>query len=205
MLLRTPASLNFFIMRPVRSGFLVFLTLWLGTMLAGCQSLLPKASEATEVPWKTFEEAREAVEAIEPFESRKSTLISDGFNPYHNPSVTILSYPEIVQRFSAGNALRRDEYDQGIRTCLVAGKACSGYLVAVKRVKHDRVGNFWLDMLGFLRRTNITGWTFNAMILFVDDEVVYTTYSGQPNLHEMQVRRNPLGPLQSIGDAFRVR
>lgn len=186
-------------------GFLVALTLCCGAMLSGCQALLPKASDATEVPWKTFEEAREAVEAIEPFRTRKSALISNGFNPYHNPSVTILSYPEIVQRFSAGNALRRDEYDQGIRSCLVAGKACSGYLITVKRVKQDRIGNFWLDMLGFLRRTNVTGWTFNAMILFVDDEVVYTTYSGQPRMNEMQIRRNPLGPLQSIGDAIRVR
>ncbi len=192
-------------MRLVHSGFLMVLTLWFGTMLSGCQSLLPKASDTTEVPWQTFEEAREAVQAIEPFRSRKSKLISDGFNPYHNPSVTILSYPEIVQRFSAGNALRRDEYDQGIRSCLVAGKACSGYLIAVKRVKHDRIGNFWLDMFGFVRRTNITGWSFNALILFVDDQVVYTTYSGQPKMNEMQVRRNPLGPLQSIGDAIRVR
>lgn len=192
-------------MRLLHSGFPVALTLCFGTMLAGCQSLLPKASDSTEVPWKTFEEAREAVEAIEPYRSSKSALISDGFNPYHNPSVTILSYPEIVQRFSAGNALRRDEYDQGIRSCLVAGKACSGYAIAVKRVKHDRIGNFWLDMLGFVRRTNTTGWSFNALILFVDDEVVYTTYSGQPKMDEMQVRRNPLGPLQSIGDAIRVR
>ncbi|MCD6679616.1 MAG: hypothetical protein LT102_03005 [Burkholderiaceae bacterium] len=192
-------------MRLVHSGFLVALTLCFGTMLAGCQALLPKASDTTQVPWQTFEEARQAVESIEPFRSRKSALIADGFNPYRNPSVTILSYPEIVQRFSAGNALRRDEYDQGIRSCLVAGKACSGYLIAVKRVKQDRIGNFWLDMLGFIRRTNVTGWTFNAMILFVDDEVVYTTYSGQPKMDEMQVRRNPLGPLQSIGDAIRVR
>lgn len=192
-------------MRLVHSGFLGVLTLCLGTLLAGCQSLLPKASDTTEVPWKTFDEARQAVEAIEPFRSRKSALLADGFNPLHNPSVTILSYPEIVQRFSAGNALRRDEYDHGIRSCLIAGQACSGYLVSAKRVKHDRIGNFWLDMLGFVRRTNITGWSFNAMILFVDDQVVYTTYSGQPKMDEMQVRRNPLGPLQSIGDAIRVR
>jgi len=192
-------------MRLSHSGLPVALTLCFGTMLAGCQSLLPKASDTTVVPWKTFEEARAAVEAIEPYRSRKSALVSDGFNPFHNPSVTILSYPEIVQRFSAGNALRRDEYDQGIRNCLVAGNACSGYAIAVKRVKHDRIGNFWLDMFGFVRRTNITGWSFNALILFVDDEAVYTSYSGQPKMNEMQVRRNPLGPLQSIGDAIRVR
>lgn len=191
-------------MRVARSGILVALALF-GTLPAGCSSLLPRSSDATQVEWKTFEEARTALEAIEPFRTRKSALVASGFDPYNNPSVTILSYPEIVQRFSAGNALEREEYEHGIRSCLVAGRACSGYQIAVKRVKHDRIGNFWLDTLGFLRRTNVTGWSFNAMILFVDDQVVYTVYSGQPNLHEMQVRRNPLGPLQSIGDAIRIR
>ena len=191
-------------MRVVRSGMLIALAL-LGTMLAGCSNLLPRGSDATQVEWRTFDEARAAVEAIEPFRTRKSALITNGFDPYHNPSVTILSYPEIVQRFSAGNALEPQEYEHGIRNCLLAGKECTGYKIAVKRTKQDRIGNFWLDTLGFLRRTNITGWSFNAIILFVGDQVVYTVYSGQPNLHEMQVRRNPLGPLQSIGDAIRPR
>ena len=191
-------------MRVVRSGTLIALALF-GTMFAGCSSLLPRASDATQVQWRTFDEARAAVEAIEPFRTRKSALIANGFDPFHNPAVTILSYPEIVQRFSAGNALEREEYEHGIRSCLIAGRACTGYLIAVKRTKHDRIGNFWLDTLGFLRRTNVTGWSFNAMILFVDDQVVYTVYGGQPNLHEMQTRRNPLGPLQSIGDAIRIR
>ncbi|NLG61840.1 MAG: hypothetical protein GX539_06305 [Candidatus Cloacimonetes bacterium] len=191
-------------MRIVRSGFLIALALF-GTMLAGCSSLLPRGSDATQVPWKTFEEARAAVEAIEPFRTRKSTLMQNGFDPYHNPAVTILSYPEIIQRFAAGSALQGEEYEHGIRSCLLAGQACSGYSIAVKRIRQNRIGNFWLDILGFLRRTNITGFTFNAMILFVDDQVVYVVYSGQPKMDEMQVRRNPLGPLQSIGDAIRVR
>lgn len=184
----------------IRSGIVLALVI-----SSGCRSLLPTSSDATLVQWRSFDEARAAIESIVPFQTRKSTLVSNGLDPLHNPAVTILSYPEIVQRFSAGNALRRDEYEQGIRRCLTAGQACSGYSISVKRVKSDRIGNFWLDMLGFVRRTNITGWSFNAMVLFVDDEVVYRVYGGQPNLHEMQVRRNPLGPLQSLGDAIRVR
>src|SRR5690606_25569313 len=113
-------------MRIVRSGFLIALALF-GTMLAGCSSLLPRGSDATQVPWKTFEEARAAVEAIEPFRTRKSTLMQNGFDPYHNPAVTILSYPEIIQRFAAGSALQGEEYEHGIRSCLLAGQACSGY------------------------------------------------------------------------------
>ncbi len=184
----------------IRSGTVIALA-----FLSGCQALLPKASDATQVPWRTFDEARAAVEAIQPFDTHKSTLLTNGFDPFRNPSVTILTYPEIVQRFAAGNAMLPDEYEKGIRQCLVAGKACSGYSIAVKRLKHDRIGNFWLDLLGFVRRTDITGWSFNAMILFVDDTAVYRVYGGQPSLHELQVKRNPLGPLQSLGDSIRVR
>lgn len=171
----------------------------------GCQSLLPVATDATQVGWRNFDEARAAVESIEPFETHKSTLMVNGFDPLRNPAVTILTYPEIVQRFAAGSALQPDEYEPGIRSCLRAGASCSGYLIAVKRIKRDRIGNFWLDSLAFRREVDVTGWTFTALILFVDDLAVYRVFGGQPNLHELQITRNPLGPIQGWGEALRPR
>lgn len=53
-----------------------------------------------------------------------------------------------------------------------------------------------MDIFNFRRETDITGWTFNAMILMVDDLVVYTLHGGQPRIHEKEVSRNPLGPIQ---------
>jgi hypothetical protein len=53
-----------------------------------------------------------------------------------------------------------------------------------------------MDILNFRRETDITGWTFNALILMVDSLVVYTLYGGQPRIHEQEVSRNPLGPIQ---------
>lgn len=179
--------------------------LLLGAGLAGCQSLLPDAADSTQVSWRTFDEAREAVEAIEPFATRKSAVVASGFDPRVNPSVTILTYPEIVQRFAAGSALRPEEYEPGIRACLTAGKSCSGYAVAARRVRRDRIGSFWLDSLAFRREVDVNGWTFSALILFVDDLAVYRTFGGQPNLRERQVTRNPLGPLQGWGEALRPR
>lgn len=188
-------------MRPVfGSGAVLALAL-----LCGCQSLLPRAADETQVPWRSFDEARIAVESIEPFVTQKSTLTANGFNPLYNPSVTLLSYPEIVQRFAAGTALTPDDYEPGIRSCLTAVKSCTGYAIAAKRIRRDRIGNFWADSFGFKREVNITGWTFNAIILFVDDLVVYTVYGGQPSMHELQTTRNPLGPLQSWGEVLRPR
>ena len=69
-----------------------------------------------------------------------------------------------------------------------SSKLCS---VALSRSSRKRVGNFWLDSLNFYRDTDVTGWSFNALVLFVDERVVYTLYGGQPRVHEREVTRNP--------------
>jgi hypothetical protein len=46
----------------------------------------------------------------------------------------------------------------------------------------------------------VTGWNFNALVIFVNDLAVYAVYGGQPVIHELEVERNPLGPLQGWGD-----
>jgi hypothetical protein len=173
--------------------------------LGGCQSLLPDARDDTLVVWKTFDEARDAIDGIEPFETTRNELAAAGIDPLHNPSVTLLSYPDIVQRFSAGAAVLPEQLDPGVLSCLKAAKSCSGYAIAVRRIKRDRTGNFWLDSFNFHREVTVTGWTFNATILFVDDLAVFSVYGGQPALNERQVTRNPLGPLQGWGDAIRPR
>ena len=46
----------------------------------------------------------------------------------------------------------------------------------------------------------MSGWTFNALVIMVDDGVVFTVFGGQPRILEHEVIRNPLGPLQSWGE-----
>lgn len=166
---------------------------------AGCSSLLPRSEVDTQNGWESFDEARQAIEAIVPGESTREELASQGIDPYANPAVTLLSFSDIVQRFAVGSALKAEELDEGIRACLVAGKACTGYALAVQRRQSKRIGGFWADFLNFRRETDVTGWTFNALILLVDDTVVYTLYGGQPKVHEREVSRNPLGPMQGRG------
>jgi hypothetical protein len=48
----------------------------------------------------------------------------------------------------------------------------------------------------------VTGWRFNALILFVDDLVVYRSWGGQPAVNEVEVTSNPLGPLQDVGPSL---
>ncbi len=169
-------------------------------LVSGCQALLPEADVSTTVDWGSFDEARETIDSFVPYKTHKDELSAKGIDPYLNPAVSLLSYSDILQRFASSSAVRREDFDPGIRDCLSAGKRCIGYSIAVKKVRKERVGNFWLDSLNFRREIDITGWTFNGLVILVDDVVVYTLYSGQPRLKDRENTHNPLGPLQSWGD-----
>ena len=169
-------------------------------LVCGCQGLLPKADVRTSVDWKSFEDARDTIESFVPYTTRKEEIAAKGIDPYVNPAVSLLSYSDILQRFASSSAVRREDFDPGIRDCLSAGKRCIGYSIVAKRIHKDRVGNFWLDSLNFHREIDITGWSFNGLVILVDDVVVYTLYSGQPRLKDHEDTRNPLGPLQTWGD-----
>ena len=172
------------------------IAVWVAASLAGCAALLPSGRSATQESWPDFATARAAIERIVPHSSRREDLAAAGIDPYKMPAIVILNYSDIVQRFAGSGTVSREELDTGIVQCLQAGKACHGYAINVRHTSRTRTGNFWLDVLNFRRVTEITGWSFNALILMVEDLVVYTLHGGQPRIHEQEVSRNPLGPLQ---------
>ena len=184
--------------------FLGMLVGVVGMLVGGCAALLPQAQSSTQHGWKSFDEAKAAIERIEPYRTTRADLKSAGIDPYQNSGITILTYSDVIQRFTTGAILRADELEPGIRDCLRAGRRCTAYSIVQRHVKRDRIGNFFLDSLNFKRDTDVSGWTFNALVVFVDDSVVYTLHGGQPNLKEQEVTRNPLGPLQSWGDGVGV-
>ena len=165
--------------------------------LAACAAWLPKAHTVTVVSWNSFDEGKAAIDKIVPYESRRADLTAQGIDPVQNPAVTILNYSDVAQRFATGAIVGADQVDRGIRECLVAGKSCTAYQIEARRTNRNRVGNFWLDSFTFKRETEVSGWSFRATILFVDDLAVYTTYGGQPLIHEQEVARKPMGPLQA--------
>jgi hypothetical protein len=187
--------------RSVRSAVAASCLAGLLTVLAGCNSLLPQGSTEAGQAWSSFDQAKSSIESIRPFESRREDVHALGLDPYKNATVTLLTYSDLVQRFGTGNALRAEQLERGVRECFEAGRRCAGYQVQQRVVQRKRVGSFWLDMLNFRRETDTDGWSFNALIVFVDDLVVMTLYGGQPKIHEHEVSRNPLGPLQGAAEA----
>ena len=171
-------------------------------LATGCAELLPKASSEVASPWTSFEQARDTIERIVPGRTTGAELRALGIDPFAGPNVQLLSFSDVLLRFP--NAGTLDRMDEGLRQCLRAGKSCTGLAITARDTRRDRVGNFWADALSFKRVVDVTGWSFNALVLVVDDRAVYTLYGGQPHLREQEVTRHPLGPLQDWGDDLPV-
>ena len=169
--------------------------------LGGCADLLPKSHLEVNSGWHSFEDARATIERIVPYQTTAADLKAMGIDPFATANVQLLNYSDIVLRFPLSGTLPMDRLDGGLRQCLEAGKGCEGYYLSVRDTRHDRVGNFWLDALNFRRVVDVTGWSFNALVLLVDGKVVYVIHGGQPKIREQETTRRPLGPLQGWGDA----
>jgi hypothetical protein len=167
-------------------------------LATGCGSLLPSAH--TESPtFQTFDEARLAIEALVPSRSGLAELRERGLTPDKQPNTAILTQADIVRKVFNGGVLGKDDLDPGIVTCINARNACRGWELNVAQITRARTGNFLADFVNFKRRTETTGWRFNALILLVNDVVVYRGWGGQPVVNEVEVNSNPLGPFQDMG------
>jgi hypothetical protein len=171
-------------------------------LLAGCAELLPRASTEVSSQWRSFEEARAAIDRIVPYRTTTAELKAAGIDPYVTPNVQLLTYSEIVLRFPMSGSMPWERLDRGLRECLEAGKSCQGFSIMVNEQKRNRVGNFWLDSLNFHRVVDVSGWSFHALVLAVDDRVVYVLHGGQPVIKGQETDKHPLGPLQGWGDAI---
>jgi hypothetical protein len=112
----------------------------------------------------------------------------------------LLTQADIVRKFFVPNTLlTREDLDPGVLMCVAARGACRGIDLTISKISKTRTGNFLKDVTNFSRRTETSGWRFNATILLVDDLVVYRAWGGQPWVNELEVTHNPLGPFQDIG------
>ena len=159
-------------------------------------------SQSESSPFQNFDEARQAIDGLVPMKSDVATLARLGIDPVKQPNTAILTHPEIVRRFVPSAVLTREDLDPGVLVCLEARAACRGWEITAARILKARTGNFFADFTNFSRRSETTGWRFNALILLVNDVVVYRAWGGQPSIKQIEVNTNPLGPLQEMGPAL---
>ncbi len=165
----------------------------------GCAPLLPSSRTEDVSRWNSYDDAVLSLAAIAPYRSTRDDVHREGLDPRRNPGISVLHFADVLQRFSAAVLIHPDDVDQGVRDCLHAGQRCSGYMVSVKKLARQRVGNFWVDSLDFKRETVTTGWRVDVLLVFVDDRLVYELMGGQPTISEVELLHKPLGPLQGWG------
>lgn len=176
-----------------------FLMLIVAFVLSACSSLLPSVKTVTYSPWESFDDAKVAFDKIVLNKTTITELKGLGFDAFTTPNIKIMSYLDI-----AGNMLvvTEEEIDEGLLKCIRAKTGCLAYDFEPKSIKSKRYGNFWLDLLNFKRKTMETGWQFNALVVLVNDTVVYKLWGGNPAFYGKTEATNPLGPLQDSGSGI---
>lgn len=187
--------------RVVRDGWLAWqqiriLLVAAMVLLTGCSALLPSSKEETIASWDQFDQAKAAYDKISLGESR-AQLKELGFDVANSPNIEVLSYLDVATKVKS---IPMAELDPGLQQCLQSREECQAYVLDLRKLKAKRVGNFWADFFNFKRKTDSSGWRFNALLVMINDQVIYKLWSGTPMIELHEEKRNPLGPLQGAGN-----
>ena len=177
-------------------SFMLFLAL----TASGCASLLPSSRTTVKSPWDTFGQARATFDQIIPYSTAIKDLNELGYDPYSASNIKILTYLDIMNIFMPNPSISKETLDKGIQWCIEAKLGCMAYRFEPQVLKSRRYGNFLLDLFNFKRKSRETGWKFSAIVVLVNNPVVYKLWSGNPAIDEAKETTNPLGPLQGSGD-----
>jgi hypothetical protein len=169
-------------------------------LLSGCAAMLPVSKTNVESTWESFDQAKTAFDKILPQQTTRADLAALNFDPFKTPNIEILTYLDIVQHFMPNASIRIEDMDKGVQECIRAGERCQAYEIKLKKIRSERYGSVFLDLFRFKRQTHQTGWHFTALVVMVDEVVVYKLWSGKPQIDEDLYRKNPLGPLQEPAD-----
>ncbi|MEY3219268.1 MAG: hypothetical protein RIT27_625 [Pseudomonadota bacterium] len=173
--------------------------------LQGCGShLLPSVKTTTDSPWENFSQAKAAFDQIEIGKTTTTELKQLGIDPFTTPNVKQITYLEVIQHFMPNNSIRVKDLDKYLQECIKVRKECYGYELSPDQREEQRHGNVVLDLLNFRRQTEISGWKFVALIILKEDKVVYKLWGGEPKILKHEDRKNPLGPLQSVGNLLTI-
>lgn len=171
----------------------------------GCatQSLLPTQGVYTESSFETYTQVEGVVDKIVVGETKYSDLVNVGLDLENIPNVKRLTYLDVMTKFKLDSPSRytlfnKIELPAGVLKMLAAKEDGLAYEINLERLKNQREGSVFLDMLNFRKNIHTTGWQISVLILIVDDTVEYVLYSGEKNIDRLEKKKNPLGPFQGF-------
>ena len=176
----------------------------IATLLSACSSWLPALRREVSNPWADFAAVKRSFDQITPFQTSMDQVRALGFDPDKTPNMRMLNQAQVIEAVLPSPLQERSTVPQGVLQCMQAGAACVAYSMEPSRIEQRRVGNFLLDFANFRRHSVTTGWKFSALIVVIDKQVVYTQWSGEPQIHTTIERHNPLGPLQNFEESLGI-
>ena len=180
----------------------VWLALGALSCIAGCASLLPTSKVEMKMPWQNYAEAKATFDRIIIQHTTIDELNAMAINADVTPNIVLLNQTDLLRRLANVPLLDPGMLDDGLRACLIKRQKCTGLEIEQTHTERERIGSFWLDVLGFRQEASVTGWRFNAVIVLDENVVIFKVWSGQPNIRKREEERNPLGPLQGFGSAL---
>ena len=171
----------------------------------GCatQSLLPTQGVYTESSFETYTQVEGVVDKIVVGETKYSDLVNMGLDLENIPNVKRLTYLDVMTKFKLDSPSRytlfnKIELPVGVLKMLAAKEDGLAYEINLERLKNQREGSVFLDMLNFRKNIHTTDWQISVLILIVDGTVEYVLYSGEKNIDRLEKKKNPLGPFQGF-------
>ncbi len=183
-------------------GLKTFVSATFMLSLVGCGGLglLPHDTKVSNNSFQTYEQVQSAYIDVAPGQTRLTDLPRLGFDTATTPNVEVLSYLGVIERFMPRSTMSFDHLAPPVQSCIEAQDRCSAFVFHPQHVESRRTGNFFLDLLGFERRTIDTGWSAEVVLLMQDGHVAYKLMSGRPRIEDTHDEITPLGPLQDIGN-----
>ena len=171
--------------------------------LGGCGGLLlPSQSEIGSSKFESYGQVHSAFDKI----ALRQTSIDDmsdlGFDAQNTPNVAVMSYLDIVERFMPNSSMAFDRLDPAVQECIMARLACEGYVFKLEHHEFQRTGSLFLDLFGFLKTTEETGWTAQVLVLVQNGRVTHKLLSGEPHVQIVRDDIQPLGPMQNLSGVF---
>ncbi len=173
-------------------------------LVTGCRSMLPVETQYGQSRWTSYADAQAIFDQIIPHKTTLTELRQMGFDPQITPNIKVLTYVDLLKFFLPNASITMADLHPDVRRAIVKKDACCAYELEITSTNKKRYGSIFADILGFQRKSHITGWRISILVIVLNDTVTYKLRSGEPKIDRLERKHKPLGPFQEL-DGFGSR